>query len=61
MKPKYSVLILLLALMTSVQCQQNAEDWSYQEVALQGQDKTRAKARKLNAANAVGVSKNETI
>ena len=35
----YAILICLLALMTSAQCQQTAEDWFSQGVALQEQKK----------------------
>ena len=35
----YAVLICLLALMTSAQCQQTAEDWFYQGLDLQEQNK----------------------
>jgi len=39
MRLTYAVLILLLALMTSAQCQQTAEDWFNKGVDLYGQSK----------------------
>ena len=35
----HAAFILLLALMTSAQCQQTAEDWLYKGIALDGQGK----------------------